>query len=236
MVGRRCPPPRTIKQRVERLAAPKDLKPGFYFIIASPDPKFSEQNNQVSFTAFWVSKLAIVMRNQHGAGKIEGFVLDANSGEPLADVDDQDLDAREQQSIVRRRRRARPTRTACFRSTARTNRSYVLLATLGRSATFVATISISITTTTTPRPSTQTIFFTDRSLYRPGQTIQYKGICIQVDQDNDNYDTIANRDVDGHLPRPQRQGDRPAASRRRNDYGSFSGSFTAPRDRLMGHM
>ena len=32
----------------------------------------------------------------------------------------------------------------------------------------------------------RTIFFTDRSLYRPGQTIRFKGICVSVDQKGDN--------------------------------------------------
>ena len=80
-----------------------------------------------------------------------------------------------------------------------------------------------------------TQFFTDRSLYRPGQTIHYKGICLALDYDKDNYKTIAGRnltmifaDVNGkEIER---------VKHRTNDYGSFSGSVTAPRDRLMGQM
>src|SRR5205814_695410 len=36
----------------------------------------------------------------------------------------------------------------------------------------------------------QTIFFTDRAIYRPGQTIQYKGICLRVNQEKDNYEVL----------------------------------------------
>src|SRR5262249_10567124 len=85
------------------------------------------------------------------------------------------------------------------------------------------------------RPEAQTVFFTDRALDRPGQTIQYKGICLWVDPDKDNYDllkgeelTVIFRDSNGKEISHQRQ--------RANDYGSFSGSFTAPRDRVMGQM
>ena len=60
-------------------------------------------------------------------------------------------------------------------------------------------------------PPSKPIFFTDRSLYRPGQTIQYKGLCLAVDQEQDNYKTIAHRGADGGLLRPQQQGDRPSA-------------------------
>ena len=75
------------QERVEELPSPKDLKPGFYFIIASGNPQFSAQNNQVSFADVWVSNLAIVMRTRWGQDLIGGFVLDAISGEPIADAD-----------------------------------------------------------------------------------------------------------------------------------------------------
>ena len=46
-----------------------------------------------------------------------------------------------------------------------------------------------------PIPQKQVIFFTDRSLYRPGQTIYYKGIAILVDQEGDNYKVLPNEQV-----------------------------------------
>ena len=69
----------------------------------------------------------------------------------------------------------------------------------------------------------------------PGQTIHYKGIAILVDQEADNYKVLPKQRVtvvfsDANGKEIARQ--TPVA----NDYGSFSGSFTAPRDRLMGRM
>src|SRR5213075_1045209 len=86
-----------------------------------------------------------------------------------------------------------------------------------------------------PEPSSQTLFFTDRALYRPGQTVQYKGICIRIDQTKDDYQlmvgeklTIVFADANGkEIARTEREC---------NEYGSFSGNFTAPRDRVMGRM
>ena len=90
-------------------------------------------------------------------------------------------------------------------------------------------------TTTGRFRRSRSIFFTDRSLYRPGQTIYYKGIAILVDQEGDNYKVLPNEqvnvvfsDVNGKEIARQTLGT--------NDYGSFSGNFTAPRDRLMGRM
>ena len=36
--------------------------------------------------AFWISKLALVTRTRHGQTTLEGFVLDAGSGEPIAEA------------------------------------------------------------------------------------------------------------------------------------------------------
>ena len=71
------------KERVEKIDAPKDLEPGSYFLFASHDPKFGEQENRVSYSSFWVSDLSLVMRTRHGSGALEGFVLNAITGEPV---------------------------------------------------------------------------------------------------------------------------------------------------------
>src|SRR5262249_20625811 len=61
------------------------------------------------------------------------------------------------------------------------------------------------------------------------------GLCINVDTAGDSYQTLGDRgltvifsDVNGkEIAR---------RDHKTNDYGSFSGSFTAPADRLMGRM
>src|SRR5262249_51220517 len=78
------PPTADFQERVEKLPAPTDRQPGFYFLVASHDPAFGADNNQVAYASFWVSKLALVMRPHRGTGVMEGFVLDAISGKPLA--------------------------------------------------------------------------------------------------------------------------------------------------------
>src|SRR5205814_3672770 len=77
----KLPPTTDYREKTFTAAAPDKLKPGFYFIVASHDPKFGEKENQISMTDVWVSDLALVTR-QHD-GRLEGFVLEANSGEPI---------------------------------------------------------------------------------------------------------------------------------------------------------
>ena len=221
------------RERTEHLIAPKDLKPGFYYLVASHDPKFGDANNQVSFTGIWVSNLAIVMTSHWGEAKLEGFVLDANSGEPLADVEIKTW-VRENNNQLKPGPDGKTDKNGIFSIVGQNQRQHLLLAThkdqqLSYGEQYVYQQDFTL------KPSTQTIFFTDRSLYRPGQTIQYKGICLQIDQDKDNYKTIAKRKVTVIFQDPNGK----EVTRQQvttNDNGSFSGSFTAPRDRLTGNM
>jgi hypothetical protein len=85
------------------------------------------------------------------------------------------------------------------------------------------------------RANIQYTMFTDRSLYRPGQTVHFKGIVLSIDQENNKYSTQANedvvvefRDINGQVIETK--------SLKSNAFGSFSGTFDTPRDRGTGHM
>lgn len=214
------------------LPAPPTLPAGFYFIAASHDAGFGEADNQVSLTTVWVSDLALVTRPR--AGRIEGFVLDAQSGEPLpgAEVSAWHLD---QDGRRVAEPAARTDAQGFFSLQNQAQRGHLLRARhQGRE---VATRDDIRAYERQPdeRPRGTTTFFTDRAIYRPGQTLQYKGVCLWVDKAQDKYEVLKGERVtvvfsDSNGKEISRQ------DRQANDYGSFSGSFTAPRDSLMGAM
>jgi hypothetical protein len=231
----KLPPTPDFKEKTFEAGAPQTLKPGYYFIAASHDEGFGERDNIVSMTDVWVSDLALVTRTR--AGNIEGFVLEANSGEPVsgAEISVWRLDNNNGNRV------ADPNLTTdtngFFSMKPAQNRGYLFRARQnGRQLGTAQDIWwYQGNQGEEERPRAQTVFFTDRAIYRPGQTIQYKGICIWIDQAQDNYETLKGeeltvvfRDVNGKEIARQ--------SQRANDYGSFAGSFTAPRDRLMGTM
>jgi hypothetical protein len=228
------------KQRTQSLPAPKGLAKGFYYLIASHDPSFQEKDNQVSVAPLWVSDLALVVRDLGSAGVVEGFVLDARTGAPLAGA-----------TVTRWQYEYDPTTRVRYRPVDQTqsdqNGLFRFSCTDGKSMSFLLMAEFAgdklatANTYNTHAPygqstaQSQTVFFTDRSLYRPGQTIHYKGICISTDTSRDNYRTLPGtrltvtfRDVNGQEITRQEHVC--------NDYGAFSSSFTAPRDRLMGRM
>jgi hypothetical protein len=222
-------------QRVEKFAAPKDLKPGFYYLVASHDPKFGTTDNVISYTAFWVSKLALVTRVRQGEGSLEGFVLDALTGEPVAGAEVKAW----WHAHPNARGFTQPTQTngnGYFRfDGADNNKRYLVYAKFQGQEIHSASDHYLNRYNFQPLPSTQTIFFTDRALYRPGQTIQYRGLCISINQANDNYDVIGKRAVTVVF-RDHNNKELARAQHVTNDYGTFNGSFTAPSGKATGTM
>jgi hypothetical protein len=229
------PPAPDFKDRTFTTPAPTALKPGFYFIFASHNAGFGDKDNQVSMATVWVSELALVLRTRDGL--FEGFVLEAGSGEPIAgaEVNAWYLDPN-------------GGRVAAAPMITDTNGFFSLKPAERRSYLFrVRHAGRELASANdlwnydwrgdreSGWPRQQTIFFTDRALYRPGQTIQYKGICLQTDQRSDSYTTLAGEQVEV-IFRDVNGKEVARAKHRANDYGSFAGSFTAPRDRVMGPM
>ncbi|MBN1576715.1 MAG: hypothetical protein JW913_09200 [Chitinispirillaceae bacterium] len=79
----------------------------------------------------------------------------------------------------------------------------------------------------------QTFFFTDRAIYRPGQTVYFKGIILTTDGEKSEIaagrrTTVTFYNVNGkEVSRLDLTG---------NDYGSIHGSFIAPTNTLNGRM
>ena len=221
--------------RTEEVPAPEDLKPGFYFLLTSYDPAFGEKDNIVQCSEFWVSDLALVMRNRRGQTKLEGFVLDANTGEPVGGAEVQVFLRKNYRGGFNFGATAKTDRNGLF-SLNGTNRNQHLILVSHKGRQLATGDEYSAYQQKLQQdPYRRTVFFTDRSLYRPGQTINYKGICFRVDQNSDNYTTLAGETLT--VVFSDRNGKEVARRQQRaNDYGSFSGSFTAPRDRLTGRM
>ncbi|MBA3649644.1 MAG: hypothetical protein H0W62_14045 [Chitinophagales bacterium] len=78
-----------------------------------------------------------------------------------------------------------------------------------------------------------TVFFTDRSIYRPGQTIYFKGIILQTEGEKNELMVHFKSTVELYDVNDQRIA---SVDLMTNEYGSFSGSFTAPLNMLNGEM
>ncbi|MGG7034434.1 MAG: MG2 domain-containing protein [Flavobacterium sp.] len=75
-------------------------------------------------------------------------------------------------------------------------------------------------------------FFLDRAIYRPGQTVHYKGIAIQ--KKNDKSSTIANLTLKISIEDAKRNKIKEVEVTT-NEFGSFSGQFVLPKNGLTGN-
>ena len=219
--------------RQHLVPVPEGLEPGFYFLISSHTPGLEQLDNVASHTPFWVSDLALILREQRRSDQLHGFVLDARHGRPVQGARIRTW-VRGNHGEKRPGPRTQTDAKGLFHLPASPRQSYMILAS-HEGQQLAALQDSRVNSWSAPSPRTQTLFFTDRSLYRPGQEIRYKGLCIHFDQEGDTYSTLSNqsvtvqfRDVNGKEIAKQEH--------TANDYGSFSGSFTAPADRLAGRM
>lgn len=77
-------------------------------------------------------------------------------------------------------------------------------------------------------------FFLDRAIYRPGQTIYFKGIALRFDE-RSHPEVIANKKVTVTLTDANWQ-KVSTLQLTTNEYGTFNGSFTTPRTGITGQM
>ncbi|MDR1130181.1 MAG: hypothetical protein LBK96_04300, partial [Prevotellaceae bacterium] len=86
------------------------------------------------------------------------------------------------------------------------------------------------------KASRQAVFFTDRSIYRPGQTVYYKVLYLNMNTDaKERYSLAKNENINVDF----RDANNKVIESRRHttgEYGSAAGSFTVPQGLLNGEM
>jgi uncharacterized protein YfaS (alpha-2-macroglobulin family) len=79
----------------------------------------------------------------------------------------------------------------------------------------------------------QTAFFTDRAIYRPGQTVYFKGILMERKGEQVRLLTRETTKVSFTDANGRKISEQVFTT---NEFGSFNGSFIAPSDVLPGRM
>ena len=221
------------RARTESVPVPRTLRPGFYAIVASHDEDFEAARNQLSVAFAWVSELALVVESRGDARSLGGFVLEAQSGSPVAGASVR-VWQRDREGRFRAAGDVRTDTDGRFTVSGASESTYLVAEYDGHTISSVRE-SWHHGRPVRARPGAQTVFFTDRALYRPGQSVHYKGVSIVFDHKEARYAAAAGEEVtvvfsDANGKEIAR------AAHRTNDYGSFSGVFTAPRDRGTGRM
>lgn len=221
------------QDRTEDTPAPKNLKPGFYFLLASPDADFQADKLPIFATNFWVSELAVVLRNREGGRGVDGFVLNAESGEPVVGAKIRAW-TRGNQGKFESAADSTTNKDGLFSIPGAVNRAWTVLAEHNGQSLASGNDLYSYWGGNSG-PRTHTVLFTDRAIYRPGQIVRFKGIVVHTNTSSDDYTTVPKKSLTVQFMDPNGKLIEKLAVTS-NEFGSISGSFTAPRDRLSGQM
>jgi len=229
------PLPHTGDLQLHRVEVKIDsLEDGDYVLMASNDSRFNTKS-LLALQLFHISPIAYINRGS------EYFILHRDQGRPLkgarADVYTQTYDYNA--------RRQTKTKIGSYvtdengrfipgREKGRHYNGYFFDISHGDSRLFLNDLEYEYYYDNQEEPSkdeTQLFYFLDRSIYRPGQTVYFKGIGVRKNKKENNvaagYNTTiylrnANYEIIDSL------------AVKANDFGSFSGRFTLPGSGLTG--
>jgi hypothetical protein len=234
-----------VQQREWSISDPGDFLPhttelaldplplGQYWVLASDNPEFRQTNGFVSTAQFAVSELAVVHVNENSTPSF--VTTNRITGAPMEAVKLECF----QQYYGGSRMEMRLQATAFSNKDGWTepnlpdNSNIQLRATYKQDTLWTGNASRYNYSSEVDR-SLETRFFTDRSIYRPGQLIYFKGVLFGLDSDN-KPKIAPNQAVTVRLYDVNNQ-EKAFLKLRSNEYGSFNGVFTAPASGLTGMM
>ena len=216
------------------------LPAGYYVLLASSDASFPASKAVMTSNGFWVSNISYVTTNNNGTNEV--IVLHRETGQPMAGVKvqvfyrDYNSHTRSWDSKAGDVYQSDQTGFVSIppRRIDRMNDNFYLVFKSKDDQLFTESYFSTYTfPENEPQTYTQTHFFTDRSIYRPGQTIYFKGIVLERKAEDvkikPKYNTeVTLYDTNGQVVSKQ--------TLTTNDFGSFAGSFTAPQNVLTGQM
>lgn len=211
------------------------LGSGVYFILASIDENFALTKNIIAKQVTYVSNISYIHNNNY-----EYYVLHRDNGQPLPNTQVQVWETKYNyqngnQDEIKAEKYTTDKNGMFKMKDSKDYRNVLLQLKNGNDELFMDENEGYNTYNSyeTPEAKPVTFLFTDRSIYRPGQTLYFKGIVIKNQKDagkssvvpgystkiilrNTNYQKVATLEVTS------------------NEFGSFNGTFKLPEGALNG--
>ena len=215
------------------------LPKGYYVIFFSDYQDFTAKNQTFGYTSCWVTGISYISESNKPEGKLEFFVLDREKGHTLKGVEIQAF-AREY-NYQSRAYVNKPVASYIsddkgsfsITSPATPSKSFYLEFKLGNDNFFTENYFYLYPPPKEEKTKTNTYFFTDRSIYRPGQTIYFKGIVLETTGEKSEIKPDFTSVVTFYDVNNQKVSELAMTT---NEFGSFNGTFTAPSGGLTGDM
>ncbi len=218
------------------------LPMGYYVVLASTTEKFLPEKTLTAFDSFWISNISYISQNNNKGG-YKFYVLGRETGEPLDkvivqmfyrnyDYQSRKYEYKEGGSFI-------TDQNGYFeippltKGNGQSNSFSLELTYKGDMLVSGDQFYHSGYLSQEERKETRTWFFTDRSIYRPGQTIYFKGIVIDKFKEDFSIKAGHKTIIEFMDVNYQKISEMVLTT---NEYGSFNGSFTAPSGILNGSM
>jgi uncharacterized protein YfaS (alpha-2-macroglobulin family) len=216
------------------------LPAGMYAIIASSESSFTKGNNILSYIPFQSSGISLISSvNNVGGGK--GYVLNRKTGEPMANAKVELY----KESYNNKTHNYDITRSETFttgadgsfmnKSTSYEYYTGIVVHAGNDNLYYFNSFNMSGSAEEKDRVTERTFIFTDRSIYRPGQTIYFKGVMVSSSNGGKKNSVVANAETE--VTFYDANGQKVSSLKlKTNEFGSFTGKFTAPETGLTGNM
>ncbi|RYY64638.1 MAG: alpha-2-macroglobulin, partial [Chitinophagaceae bacterium] len=210
------------------------LEAGTYVLLASLNPGFTLEDNIIARQTTYISNISYIYNNNK-----EIYVLNRNTGEPLAKAtvqvweDKYDYTTRKYAPV--KKELLTTDNNGLAKISIPNNRySNFFQVNYGNDELFTNDNYYSYSYNSYDKKSQRrTFLFTDRSIYRPGQTLFFKGIVVNTDSSGRKSEIIAGFKTKMNLF--DANGQKVASvDVTTNNYGSFNGNFKLPEGGLNG--
>lgn len=217
---------------------PPATEAGFYVLAASTVKSFApdeQSRGRVQVVQFLLSDLALVS-NEDGRGGVQLQALSAETGKPLSGVQ---LELYKtiwrDGGTVARRAGGGISNAEGRTSFAQQRQDYSVdrYFALGRRGADAAMVDLSFDREYAEPAATSVLFYTDRSVYRPKQTIQWKIVVYRGREQDAKYKTQPGATATVQL-RDANYQEVAKLKVKTNRFGTASGQFTIPDGRLLG--
>lgn len=214
------------------------LESGFYMVFASKSATFDDED--IIFHPLWVTKLTYISKNNTSDGSLEIFVVDREAGIPVESVNVIAYEKRYNSKIRTNEYlhvgdfitdKSGYTRLLLDDKVRNNSISFMLEKDcellFSENDIYIQSKNVK------SKSQTKTYLFTDRAIYRPGQTVYFKGIVVEKNANDVSLKTDYTTNVEFRNVNRKEVSNTDVKT---NDLGSFHGAFLIPVGGLNGQM
>jgi hypothetical protein len=215
------------------------LPTGSYTLVTSTKEDMADSDQIINYSSFQVSNISFIARQDN---KMDGYVLNRKTGYPIAGAklsyyNDSYESSKENYRILGNSisNDSGVVHLPVYKQYDYTKAIRSILIVNGADSVYIRGNINNYQNERSDNARTQTFFFTDRSIYRPGQTLYFKGIIVKSSGDYKKNEIVANENTAVVLYDANNQ-KQATLELKTNEFGSFSGTFRLPENLMSGYM